>query len=155
VCAVGSYGCCFGVVVLHVFGCVLILLLLVCVGKTTLADLLISSNGIISTKLAGTLRYMDSRKDEQERQITMKSSSISLVFRHLKQRQCISVLQYLLVSVRIASFDSRCCIYSVFDQPDRFAWTRGFLKRSLQCGSFDRRCLGVDRCCGRCLCSGL
>ncbi|XP_053694767.1 elongation factor-like GTPase 1 [Sabethes cyaneus] len=47
-------------------------------GKTTLADSLIASNGIISQRLAGKLRYMDSRPDEQERQITMKSSSIAL-----------------------------------------------------------------------------
>lgn len=33
---------------------------------------------IISQRLAGQLRYMDSRTDEQERQITMKCSSISL-----------------------------------------------------------------------------
>lgn len=49
-------------------------------GKTTLADSLIASNGIISQKLAGKLRYLDSRKDEQLRGITMKSSSISLYY---------------------------------------------------------------------------
>ncbi|XP_026287014.1 elongation factor-like GTPase 1 isoform X1 [Frankliniella occidentalis] len=47
-------------------------------GKTTLADSLVASNGIISARMAGKLRYMDSRKDEQERGITMKSSAISL-----------------------------------------------------------------------------
>ncbi|XP_029430609.1 elongation factor-like GTPase 1 isoform X2 [Rhinatrema bivittatum] len=47
-------------------------------GKTTLADCLISSNGIISSRLAGKLRYLDSREDEQIRGITMKSSAISL-----------------------------------------------------------------------------
>ncbi|XP_032671587.1 elongation factor-like GTPase 1 [Odontomachus brunneus] len=47
-------------------------------GKTTLADSLVASNGIISTKLAGKLRYLDSRPDEQLRGITMKSSSITL-----------------------------------------------------------------------------
>ncbi|XP_046400557.1 elongation factor-like GTPase 1 isoform X2 [Ischnura elegans] len=47
-------------------------------GKTTLADSLVACNGIISSRLAGKLRYMDSRKDEQERGITMKSSSIAL-----------------------------------------------------------------------------
>ncbi|XP_044577026.1 elongation factor-like GTPase 1 isoform X2 [Cotesia glomerata] len=47
-------------------------------GKTTLADSLVSSNNIISQKLAGKLRYMDSRDDEQQRGITMKSSSIAL-----------------------------------------------------------------------------
>ncbi|KAL2088977.1 hypothetical protein ACEWY4_015876 [Coilia grayii] len=47
-------------------------------GKTTLADCLVASNGIISSRLAGKLRYMDSREDEQIRGITMKSSAISL-----------------------------------------------------------------------------
>ena len=49
-------------------------------GKTTLADALVASNGIISSRLAGQLRYMDSRPDEQERGITMKSSAVSLSF---------------------------------------------------------------------------
>jgi len=35
---------------------------------------------VISSKLAGKVRYLDSRADEQERQITMKSSCISLLF---------------------------------------------------------------------------
>ncbi|XP_027427421.1 elongation factor-like GTPase 1 isoform X1 [Zalophus californianus] len=47
-------------------------------GKTTLTDCLLSSNGVISSRLAGKLRYMDSREDEQVRGITMKSSAISL-----------------------------------------------------------------------------
>nr|CAB3241359.1 elongation factor Tu GTP-binding domain-containing protein 1 [Phallusia mammillata] len=47
-------------------------------GKTTLADSLIASNGIISNRMAGKLRYMDSREDEQKRGITMKSSAIAL-----------------------------------------------------------------------------
>ena len=34
-------------------------------GKTTLTDSLIATNGIISGRLAGQLRYMDSRDDEQ------------------------------------------------------------------------------------------
>jgi ribosome assembly protein 1 len=49
-------------------------------GKTTLADSLLSSNGIISSKLAGKVRYLDSRDDEQARGITMKASAISLFF---------------------------------------------------------------------------
>ncbi|XP_052003720.1 elongation factor-like GTPase 1 [Xyrauchen texanus] len=47
-------------------------------GKTTLADCLVANNGIISSRLAGKLRYLDSREDEQIRGITMKSSGISL-----------------------------------------------------------------------------
>ena len=49
-------------------------------GKTTLAESLVVANGVISARLAGKLRYMDSRKDEQERGITMKSSAIALYF---------------------------------------------------------------------------
>lgn len=48
-------------------------------GKTTLADCLISSNGIIHRKQAGQLRLLDDRLDEQDRGITMKSSSIAIV----------------------------------------------------------------------------
>ena len=47
-------------------------------GKTTLADSLVASNGFISQRLAGQLRYLDSRQDEQERGITMKSSAVTL-----------------------------------------------------------------------------
>lgn len=50
-------------------------------GKTTLADSLLASNGIISSRLAGQLRFMDSREDEQRRGITMKSSVITLLHR--------------------------------------------------------------------------
>ena len=56
-------------------------------GKTTLSDSLIASNGIISSKLAGKVRYLDSREDEQERGITMKSSAISLHFNVVTQLQ--------------------------------------------------------------------
>eukprot|EP00002_Diphylleia_rotans_P036304 TRINITY_DN7986_c0_g1_i2.p1 TRINITY_DN7986_c0_g1~~TRINITY_DN7986_c0_g1_i2.p1 ORF type:complete len:940 (+),score=201.95 TRINITY_DN7986_c0_g1_i2:50-2869(+) len=51
-------------------------------GKTTLSDSLIACNGIISSRLAGKVRYMDSLPEEQERLITMKSSAISLVYIH-------------------------------------------------------------------------
>ncbi|KAI0989855.1 hypothetical protein GJ496_007504 [Pomphorhynchus laevis] len=47
-------------------------------GKTTIADSLLASNGLISHLMAGKIRYMDSREDEQIRGITMKSSAISL-----------------------------------------------------------------------------
>lgn len=50
-------------------------------GKTTLADSLVAANGIISGRMAGRLRYMDSRTDEQERGITMKSSAIALYYK--------------------------------------------------------------------------
>ncbi|KAJ9469302.1 Ribosome assembly protein 1 [Diplonema papillatum] len=53
-------------------------------GKTTLSDVLISSNGVISTALAGKVRYLDCREDEQQKLITMKASTIAL--RHTLDR---------------------------------------------------------------------
>lgn len=50
-------------------------------GKTTISDYLIASNGVVSNKLAGEIRYLDNTKEEQRRGITMKSSSIALLFR--------------------------------------------------------------------------
>lgn len=50
------------------------------IGKTSLTDSLLASNGVISVKQAGKLRYLDSREDEQERGITMESSAISLIY---------------------------------------------------------------------------
>ncbi|KAG6910698.1 hypothetical protein DXG01_008742 [Tephrocybe rancida] len=49
-------------------------------GKTTLMDALLAANNIISARMAGKMRYLDSREDEQERGITMESSAVSLKF---------------------------------------------------------------------------
>jgi ribosome assembly protein 1 len=46
---------------------------------------LLATNGIISPKLAGKIRYLDSRPDEQLRGITMESSAISLYFSMLRR----------------------------------------------------------------------
>ncbi|KAJ1940170.1 Cytoplasmic GTPase/eEF2-like protein (ribosomal biogenesis), partial [Linderina pennispora] len=54
-------------------------------GKTTLSDALLATNGIISNKMAGKIRYLDSREDEQERGITMESSGISLYYKLLRK----------------------------------------------------------------------
>ncbi|XP_076748657.1 elongation factor-like GTPase 1 [Xylocopa sonorina] len=61
-------------------------------GKTTLADSLVASNGIISNKLAGKLRYLDSRPDEQLRGITMKSSSITLYHKYESQEFAVNLI---------------------------------------------------------------
>jgi ribosome assembly protein 1 len=50
-------------------------------GKTTLSDSLVSSNGFISARLAGKLRFLDSTEEEQKRGITMHSSAIALMYR--------------------------------------------------------------------------
>ena len=47
-------------------------------GKSTLTDSLLSKAGIISAAKAGDVRATDTRKDEQERGITIKSTAISL-----------------------------------------------------------------------------
>lgn len=59
----------------------MMMMMIIFVGKTTLVDCLLASNGIITQRMAGKLRYMDSRPDEQQRGITMKSSSISLIYK--------------------------------------------------------------------------
>ena len=46
-------------------------------GKSTLTDSLVSMAGIIPDSKAGETRFMDTRKDEQERCITIKSTAIS------------------------------------------------------------------------------
>jgi elongation factor 2 len=51
-------------------------------GKSTLTDSLVSKAGIIAAKAAGDARFTDTRADEQERCITIKSTGISLYFEH-------------------------------------------------------------------------
>ena len=51
-------------------------------GKSTLTDSLIQKAGIISAKQAGTERYMDTRDDEKERGITIKSTGVSMFFKY-------------------------------------------------------------------------
>lgn len=43
-------------------------------GKSTLTDSLVSKAGIIASARAGETRFTDTRKDEQERCITIKST---------------------------------------------------------------------------------
>ena len=47
-------------------------------GKSTLTDSLLAKAGIISRAKAGDARATDTRADEQERGITIKSTAISL-----------------------------------------------------------------------------
>jgi len=49
-------------------------------GKSTLTDSLICKAGIISAKAAGDARFTDTRADEQERGVTIKSTGVSLYF---------------------------------------------------------------------------
>jgi elongation factor 2 len=49
-------------------------------GKSTLTDSLVCKAGIIANSKAGEARFTDTRKDEQERCITIKSTAISLFY---------------------------------------------------------------------------
>jgi ribosome assembly protein 1 len=62
-------------------------------GKTTLSDSLICSNGVISSRLAGKLRFLDSTEDEQSRGITMHSSAISLLFQPEDRKAALAAAQ--------------------------------------------------------------
>jgi len=54
-------------------------------GKSTLTDSLVSKAGIIAASKAGETRATDTRKDEQERCITIKSTAISMYFEMLEK----------------------------------------------------------------------
>ena len=64
-------------------------------GKTTMMDALLAANNIISSRMAGKIRYLDSRLDEQERGITMESSAVSLRFKVMERNEaggmCVSL----------------------------------------------------------------
>eukprot|EP00477_Mikrocytos_mackini_P000182 GAHX01000192.1.p1 GENE.GAHX01000192.1~~GAHX01000192.1.p1 ORF type:complete len:872 (-),score=170.04 GAHX01000192.1:52-2667(-) len=49
-------------------------------GKSTLTDSLISKAGLIARAKQGDARFMDTRADEQARSITIKSTSVSLLY---------------------------------------------------------------------------
>ena len=51
-------------------------------GKSTLTDSLVAKAGIIAKKHAGEMRYTDTRADEAERGITIKSTGISMFFEY-------------------------------------------------------------------------
>merc|ERR1712133_218590 len=54
-------------------------------GKSTLTDSLVAKAGIIAASKAGECRATDTRKDEQERCITIKSTAISMYFEMLQK----------------------------------------------------------------------
>merc|ERR1712063_167231 len=49
-------------------------------GKSTLTDSLVTKAGIIAQAKAGEMRFTDTRKDEQERCITIKSTAVTMYF---------------------------------------------------------------------------
>eukprot|EP01130_Rhizamoeba_saxonica_P002239 TRINITY_DN12086_c0_g1_i1.p1 TRINITY_DN12086_c0_g1~~TRINITY_DN12086_c0_g1_i1.p1 ORF type:complete len:831 (-),score=247.19 TRINITY_DN12086_c0_g1_i1:35-2527(-) len=61
-------------------------------GKTTLVDSLLAKAGFIKEEDAGKLRVMDTKEEEQERQITMKSTGISLLFNEGDERYLVNLV---------------------------------------------------------------
>jgi len=61
-------------------------------GKSTLTDSLVSKAGIIAGAKAGETRFTDTRKDEQERCITIKSTAITMYF-ELEDRDLVFIDQ--------------------------------------------------------------
>merc|ERR1712096_570810 len=49
-------------------------------GKSTLTDSLVTKAGIIAQAKAGEMRFTDTRADEQERCITIKSTAVSMYY---------------------------------------------------------------------------
>eukprot|EP00741_Cyanophora_paradoxa_P022519 tig00021464_g21745.t1 len=81
-------------------------------GKSTLTDSLVCKAGIIASAKAGDMRFTDSRADEQERGITIKSTGVSLYYEvdrertHLKEGQRNSFLINLIDSPGHVDFSS-------------------------------------------------
>jgi len=61
-------------------------------GKSTLTDSLVAKAGIIAAAKAGETRATDTRKDEQERCITIKSTAISMYF-HMAEKDMAFIKQ--------------------------------------------------------------
>lgn len=61
-------------------------------GKSTLSDSLIAKAGIIAAKNAGDERYMDTRADEKERGITIKSTGVTLYFQYEEKNYLINLI---------------------------------------------------------------
>ena len=61
-------------------------------GKSTLTDSLVAKAGIISKKSAGDKRETDTRVDEQERGITIKSTGVSMVFNNGDEKCLINLI---------------------------------------------------------------
>lgn len=61
-------------------------------GKSTLTDSLVQRAGIISAAKAGEQRFTDTRQDEQDRCITIKSTAISL-YAELSEEDCKDITQ--------------------------------------------------------------
>lgn len=76
-------------------------------GKSTLTDSLIGKAGIIADAKAGEARFTDTRKDEQERCITIKATAVSL-FYELSDKDLTFVKQ---------AYDGKAFLINLIDSP--------------------------------------
>ena len=70
-------------------------------GKSTLTDSLVSKAGIIASSKAGETRFTDTRKDEQERCITIKSTYAIHVILTDEDSNVPDIVSYLAVDYKV------------------------------------------------------
>ena len=100
-------------------------------GKSTLTDSLVSKAGIIASAKAGDMRFTDTREDEKERGITIKSTAISMYF-ELEKEDVGAIKQKTdgALVIHPAFFVSHLTHLPrqrILDQFDRLSWSRRFL----------------------------
>ena len=77
-------------------------------GKSTLTDSLVSKAGIIASAKAGDMRFTDTREDEKERGITIKSTAISMYFE--VDKEDLSAIKQKTIGMFSSFFD---CFFSI------------------------------------------
>ncbi|KAM3183590.1 Elongation factor 2 [Hymenolepis weldensis] len=85
-------------------------------GKSTLTDSLVSKAGIIAESRAGDARFTDTRKDEQDRCITIKSTAITL-YNELNSEQLEFVRKVQPVDVSESGKDECGFLINLIDSP--------------------------------------
>lgn len=100
-------------------------------GKSTLTDSLLAKAGIISSGKAGEARATDTRADEQERGITIKSTAISLYGTLPDEEDLKDVVGQVSNGKLPSSWNmyvgrtlTVLCRQGLLDQPDRLARSR-------------------------------
>ena len=61
-------------------------------GKTTLADSLLASAGLISPQMAGSARVLDYLEEEQKRKITIKTANVTLLYKSAENEFIINLV---------------------------------------------------------------
>ncbi|KAH8870455.1 Elongation factor 2 [Schistosoma japonicum] len=85
-------------------------------GKSTLTDSLVCKAGIIAAARAGDARFTDTRKDEQERCITIKSTAISLYYEMSEADiECVKAVQP--VAVNSKGEEKKGFLINLIDSP--------------------------------------